>query len=103
MAPDRSERSIIDTLVKLWMNTSVLRQVLASFLLSVMIVVTCYGLGRISDCSPHQIDGQCGLSTFMGIMSGAALGLGTFVAASIVIAIKWLRRRKQRLSDASGL
>lgn len=34
-----------------------------------------YWSGKASDCKPHQIDGQCGLSTFLGALYGIILVL----------------------------
>jgi hypothetical protein len=51
------------------------------------------------DCSPGQRDGQCGLSTFMGIASGTVIGGGFFVVGLVATAWRWcwVRRRAEKL------
>ena len=43
-----------------------------------------YWIGRSMDCSPGQSDGQCGLSTFMGIVGGVFVG-GMISLASLIV------------------
>jgi hypothetical protein len=41
-----------------------------SVLLSISSLLIGYQYGKANDCRPDQIDGQCGLSTAMGVISG---------------------------------
>jgi hypothetical protein len=39
--------------------------------------------GKAGDCKPRQIDGQCGMSTFFGLIYGIAAGVVIFVGMGI--------------------
>jgi len=51
-------------------------------------------LGKINDCAPNQIDGQCGLASGMGMFFGAILGAVIFLAGVIFISIRLSHQRK---------
>jgi hypothetical protein len=42
----------------------------ASMLISFVLPVIGYQIGKAGDCKPGQIDGQCGLSTFVWFAYG---------------------------------
>jgi hypothetical protein len=49
--------------------------------------------GKAGDCKPHEIDGQCGLSTFVGFLYGAVGGIFILLASTIGILVTAARRR----------
>jgi hypothetical protein len=57
LVPGRPMRSHQLSLPRTWLITS---------MLSIAIAVGGYALGKAVDCKPGQIDGQCGLGTFLG-------------------------------------
>jgi hypothetical protein len=67
---------------------------LLTLLLSVGIAVAFYDFGRAGDCKPGQIDGQCGLSTFLGLLYGVGAGLAIFLSVSVCFLIVAYRRRR---------
>jgi hypothetical protein len=54
-----------------------------------------YLQGIREDCRPNQIDGQCGLSTFLGEMYGAAASVAVLVVGGTVLAIVHNRIQKK--------
>ena len=71
-------------------------------LVSVAAGIGIYLAGKAGDCRPEEIDGQCGMSTFFGLVGGVGAGLVIFVgmgAYFVVVAIK--RRRAKRLLGRS--
>ena len=55
-------------------------------------------IGKAGDCSPGQMDGQCGLSTFVGLVYGAVGGLAILGCAVVYTVVCNYRHRK----NASG-
>jgi hypothetical protein len=55
--------------------------------------LVCWLSGSASDCSGTQADGQCGLSSFLGLLYGVMGALAIIVVSSFVIAIVQWRRR----------
>lgn len=51
-------------------------------------------IGKAGDCSPGQIDGQCGLSTFVGLLYGAIGGIVVLACATVYTVVYFYRRRK---------
>jgi hypothetical protein len=56
------------------------------FAISIAAFFSFYLEGVRGDCRPEQIDGQCGLSTFLGIY-GAATSVAILIVGGIVLAI----------------
>jgi hypothetical protein len=87
-APEFNPRpSILFRLRRFWLKRALWQQ-----LLVVVSVANCsqlvgYGCGRAIDCKPGQHDGQCGLSTGMGLLVGffAACGVLVFGVAGTVL------------------
>jgi hypothetical protein len=52
-------------------------------------------LGKASDCKPHQIDGQCGMSSFFGFVFGILSGLVILTCGGIYLAIKRVREKRE--------
>ena len=67
---------------------------LFTLVLSVVIAVLSYYSGRASDCKPGQIDGQCGLSTFLGLVYGIGAGLTILVVVTVCLLVVAYRRRR---------
>jgi hypothetical protein len=57
-----------------------------------------YWWGISQDCKPGQVDGQCGLSTGMGMLFGAFAAVTIFFVASILTI-----RRKSEQSEAQEI
>jgi hypothetical protein len=68
----------------LWLITSTV---------SVTTAVGRYAWGKAVDCKPGQIDGQCGLSTFIGLLYGVGTGLALFLISTVCCLIIAYRRR----------
>jgi len=65
---------------------------------SLLIGYGIFTAGKAADCKPHEADGQCGLSTFAGLIEGVAVGLIVFLIASGYIAYRVYRGRKVKSS-----
>jgi hypothetical protein len=62
--------------------------------LSAAAFIGCYGCGKAIDCSPGQIDGQCGLGTGVGEISGIFVGAAIFISATIYYGSAALKRSR---------
>lgn len=82
-----------------WRKRSVWQQIGIVFALSLSIFIAGYGCGRVIDCSPGQQDGQCGLGTFMGMLSGLFFGGGVFVFGTLAVVSDWLWMRRRSSMD----
>ena len=67
---------------------------LISTVISVTAVIGGYYVGRAGDCSPGQVDGQCGMSTFFGFVYGSLAGLVIFVSMTIFVIVVAYRRNR---------
>jgi hypothetical protein len=45
--------------------------------------------GKAGDCSVGQSDGQCGLSTFVGLINGLVAGGVVLLLGTIVVLLQW--------------
>lgn len=81
-------------------RTNLLFRWLAMAALSIAAFIGCYGCGRAIDCSPGQIDGQCGLGTGMGEVAGAFIGAAIFLSATIYYGVAALKRRQEATRQA---
>ena len=64
--------------------------------LLVSVAVTAVGIvwGKAVDCKPGEIDGQCGLSTFLGLLYGAGGGMAILLGMTVyllIVAFRWRR------------
>jgi hypothetical protein len=66
---------------------------LITTMVGVATAVGGYVWGRAVDCKPGQIDGQCGLSTFIGLLYGVGIGLALFLISTVCVLIIAYRRR----------
>jgi len=66
-------------------------------LVSLALPVVGNYIGRAGDCKPGEIDGQCGLGTFIGLLYGlcAAVVVAGGVSVYTVFALLGLRRRER--------
>ena len=67
-----------------------------SCVLSLGIGYGIFASGKAADCKPHEVDGQCGLSTFTGLIDGLGIGSTLFLVASACILFSAYKRRKDR-------
>ncbi|MGA2808471.1 MAG: hypothetical protein ABSE87_10075 [Terracidiphilus sp.] len=51
----------------------------------------------IPECAPNQIDGQCGLATFLQLLYSFAGALAVWPVAAFFLSLILLRRRARRL------
>ena len=87
-----------ESLLAIWRRSPLWRQLLASLFLAVLFPLAGYGCGRMMDCSAGQVDGQCGLITFMGVYGGLFFGGGVLIFSWIAIFSDWFwKRRQERL------
>jgi hypothetical protein len=66
---------------------------LITSMLSAIIAVGGYAWGKAGDCTPQQVDGQCGLSTFVGLVCGVGTGLVIFLISTVSFLVIAYRRR----------
>ena len=78
---------------------------LLSSLLSIAVVFGFYVAGTAGDCKPGEIDGQCGMSSFFGIVDGVVAGLVIFLGTTSYLLIVAYRRRalKQKTERLKSL
>ena len=67
---------------------------LSTLLVSVAVAAVGVVWGKSADCKPGQIDGQCGLSTFLGLLYGASAGLAILFGITVYLLIVAYRRRR---------
>jgi hypothetical protein len=72
---------------------------LFTLVVSVAIAVLSYQSGKASDCKPGQVDGQCGLSTFVGLIYGVGTGLAILGVVTICLIVVAYRRRRTLPSE----
>ncbi len=72
---------------------------LGTVAVSVLAFTVCFLMGRASDCRPGQIDGQCGLATFMGMYVGAIVGMAILVIGTITLVVIAYRRKHSSSAD----
>jgi hypothetical protein len=51
---------------------------------------------KAADCTPQEIDGQCGMGTFFGLIYGASAGLVIFVGMSVFFLVVAIQRRRSK-------
>lgn len=90
----------MNQLLVLWKRAVLWRQLLSTALLASLSLIAGYGCGRAIDCSPGQQDGQCGLGTFVGILTGAIAGAVILLAGCSIAIWKLFTRRRLRLRTA---
>ena len=52
-------------------------------------------IGKAGDCKPHEIDGQCGMSTFFGFVFGIFSASVILICGGVYLAIKRVREKRQ--------
>ena len=70
-----------------------------AMLVSALVAYWFYVGGKAADCKPGQIDGQCGLSSFLGLLYGEGAGLVIFVGTTICLFVVAYRRRRAVARD----
>jgi uncharacterized membrane protein YciS (DUF1049 family) len=58
-----------------------------------IMFLTFYLSGKAGDCKPQEIDGQCGMSTFVGFLFGAIAGAVIGVWGIVVGALRLKRKQ----------
>jgi hypothetical protein len=89
--------------LSLWSRRPLWLRLLIVLLGAALVQLAGYGCGRAIDCSPGQQDGQCGLSTGMGMLMGALGALVVLTLGLIGTLGEWLwRRRREQKLNVSG-
>jgi len=78
-----------------WNRRPLWQRLIAIFVVSLLPVLGGLASGIAGDCSPGQRDGQCGLSTFVGLLNGLALGGIALIIGSIAVIVQWRRASKR--------
>jgi hypothetical protein len=65
-----------------------------SLIVSVAVALLSYQSGKASDCKPGQVDGQCGLSTFLGLVYGVGAGLAILLVVTVCLLVIAHRLRR---------
>jgi hypothetical protein len=65
-----------------------------SLIVSVAVAFLSYQSGKASDCKPGQVDGQCGLSTFLGLVYGVGAGLAILLVVTVCLLVIAHRLRR---------
>jgi hypothetical protein len=60
---------------------------LATIIVSIAIGRGIYINGVNGDCKPHEIDGQCGMSSFAGLIEGVLVGLAFFALVAVFLSV----------------
>jgi hypothetical protein len=90
------------SLLSLWFSRPLWMRLLFVLLSAALVLLAGYGCGRAGDCAPGQRDGQCGLSTFMGILAGGA-GAGLVLIVGLIGTIgHWFWRRAKDKTEKQG-
>jgi hypothetical protein len=76
------------------LKSKLARKWLGAFLVAVILPVGGYLLGRATDCSPGQIDGQCGMSTFFGSLFGTLAGAVVLVGMTLWVIIAAVTKQR---------
>jgi hypothetical protein len=75
----------------------------ASILISAMLPVIGNQIGKAGDCKPGQIDGQCGLTTFVWFAYGVIGAVVIAVCCTAYLIIALLRQRKASSASNQAL
>jgi hypothetical protein len=67
---------------------------LATVIVSLLVTFGLYLYGVKGDCKPHEIDGQCGMSSFFGLLYGILAGAVIFVTISLYLLVLGIKRRR---------
>ena len=78
-----------------WNRRPLWQRLLVIFVVSLLPVLGGLARGIAGDCSPGQQDGQCGLSTFVGLLNGLALGGIALIIGSIAVIVQWWHASKR--------
>lgn len=73
-----------------------LRKLAILYGVAAMLALGMTALGRVTDCAPHQIDGQCGMASFIGTSLGIAGAIAIVIAGHIRLAVLSAKTRDQR-------
>jgi hypothetical protein len=74
-------------------SAKLLRVWLGSIAIAIILPVVGNQIGRAADCSPRQIDGQCGLSTVVWLLYGVVGSLVILAGAMAYTVILMCRRK----------
>jgi len=74
---------------------------LATIAVSIAIGRGIYIVGVSEDCKPHEVDGQCGMSSFAGLIEGVIVGFAFFALVGVYLLIVTSRRRRASTREDS--
>jgi len=52
-------------------------------------------IGKVGDCKPHEIDGQCGMSTAFGFVFGILSAVVILMCGGVYLALKRSREKRE--------
>lgn len=73
-----------------------------ALLFSLGVGLSIYLSGKWGDCTPHERDGQCGISTFIGLIYGVFAGTVLLVTTTACVLFVVIRRRSARRESIEG-
>ncbi len=65
---------------------------LATIVVSLLVPFALYLYGVKGDCKPHEIDGQCGMSSFFGLAYGIFAGAVIFLSIGAYLLVVGFKR-----------
>ena len=71
---------------------------ISSILISLVLPLIGSRIGKAGDCKPGEVDGQCGLGTFVGFAYGACGGVVIAACVTVYVAFALYQIRKRRLA-----
>lgn len=77
-----------------WFAASVPLQMCATYAVAGLFYLGLAYLARSGDCAPHEVDGQCGIATFVGRLYGAVGAAVLVVGGHVLIAQHANARRR---------
>ena len=81
-----------------WQDNILLLRLGAVTVVAGCLVYGDYLWGKADDCLPHEIDGQCGMSTVAGLFAGCLVG-----AAALVLGYMIVFRFEERMGGSHGM
>jgi hypothetical protein len=82
-----------DAEIEAFFNKFLGRIWLVSLFVAFSVAAGGYFIGRASDCSPKEIDGQCGMSTYFGSLFGALAGAVIVAGMTLYVIIAAYKKR----------
>jgi hypothetical protein len=79
----------------LWSRRPLWQRLLLVGVMASLFVAAGLASGIAGDCHPGDHDGQCGLSTFVGLLNGLAAGAVVLTVGAVGVIVQWRRAKRQ--------